>query len=153
MNTIETKQWTNAEINRKQWGSGPWDGEPDKKQWQDAATGMACLAVRHSSSGHWCGYVGVPKQHPLHGKDYDSVDARVHGGLTFAAKCSPEGDPSKGVCHVADEEVWWFGFDCAHYLDLTPGHRMMRDEGDKYRSLAYVESECAQLAQQLADLR
>ena len=73
-------------IDKAVWGDGPWQGEPDKKQWQDAETGLACLAVR-GPGGHWCGYVGVAPGHPWHGQDYDHPNADVHGGLTFAASC------------------------------------------------------------------
>jgi len=28
------------------------------------------------------GYVAVPKEHPLYGKDYNNIDIDIHGGLT-----------------------------------------------------------------------
>lgn len=152
---VETMQWTRSDIERSEWGPGPWDGEPDKKQWQDAATGLACLAHRHPTLGHWCGYVGVPIGHAWHGKEEEAVEPRpsVHGGLTFSGKCQPESDPSRGICHVADGEVWWFGFDFAHWGDMSPGlgrgsHRL--DSEDVYKPLGYVEQQCAELAKQIA---
>jgi len=66
---------------------GEWDNEPDKVQWKDEATGLPCLIVR-GPLGAWCGYVGVSEGHKFFGKDYDDVDADVHGGLTFAKGCS-----------------------------------------------------------------
>lgn len=151
MTTIETKQWFRDDIDRSAWGSGPWDNEPDKKQWQDAATGMACLALRNSF-GAWCGYVGVPPSHRLHGHPYRDVDTYidVHGGLTFAAACAPDPDPSKGICHEAATEVWWFGFDCLHCGDRAPDPAC-GFYGD-YCTIGYVEAECADLAAQLARL-
>jgi len=162
MTTIETKQWTRADVDRTKWGSGPWEGEPDKKQWQDEKTGLACLAVRNSF-GCWCGYVGVLPGHPWHGKGYSEVDPApdCHGGLTFAAACHDHGDDeARGICHIGPKDTWWFGFDCAHAGDKCPAYRMniarefLGDDahGDRYRTLAYVESECAALAQQIAEV-
>lgn len=112
---------------------------------------------RVASGGHWCGYVAVPPGHPLHGKDYDAVGADVHGGLTYANQCS--GD----ICHVPapgePDDVWWFGFDCAHCWDFRPGHAALMesvgiptpdwDREEVYRDLAYVRAECESLAEQL----
>ena len=74
--------------NREGWGTGPWDAEKDKYQFADEASGLPCLLVR-GPLGAWCGYVGVPAAHPLHGVHYDSVYELckwddVHGGLTFS---------------------------------------------------------------------
>lgn len=149
---------------------GPWDYEPDKVQWIDPATDLDCLAVRNPF-GAWCGYVGLPPTHPWHGVGYSSClvegctedhycehspgDAvQVHGGLTFAASCS-ESDRGEafGICHVPfagrPQDVWWLGFDCAHFGDETPcGGRSF--PGEEYRDLEYVKSECGSLAAQLA---
>lgn len=76
-------------VDKSEWGDGPWQQEPDKKQWQDKATGLPCLIVR-GPSGALCGYVGVSRRHPAYGKSYDDVDVRVHGGLTFANTCAEE---------------------------------------------------------------
>ena len=129
--------------------------EPDKVQWIDEHTGMDCLAVRHHSGHNWCGYVGVPPEHPDHGKDYDSVDVEVHGGLTFADSCQHRED-GLGICHVPEDgrpdNVWWLGFDCAHSGDLCPGHskHFPAWPGDRYRTLKYVQRECKDLALQLS---
>lgn len=146
-------------MNREGWGEGPWDGEPDKLEWRDEATGMPCLIVR-SSLGALCGYVGVPPGHPDHGKHYDNVDStEVHGGLTYANRCQEGGK----ICHIAKpgepEDVWWFGFDTAHLGDLVPGmvaayaksgmDYMKSHHGDEYRNLEYVKGEVTRLALQL----
>lgn len=157
---METKQYTT--IDRSKWPSGPWDSEPDKVQWPDAATGLPCLAVRSPRYGHWCGYVGVAPGHPLHGSGYDSSDAtsrlQAHGGLTFANSCEPRETEAEGICHVAapgePDNVWWFGFDCAHFQDLQPAMQIAVPgfpvyEGSIYRTLDYVRENCASLAQQL----
>jgi hypothetical protein len=151
----------------KPWPTGPWDGEPDRVLWIDEATGLHCLA-RRAEMGHWCGYVAVPKTHPLFGKDYNEVDydkVTPHGGLTYAQECA--GDPDRGICHRTDggDHAWWFGFDCAHAWDYGPGTACFRaailDHGDDrrpadpawdetYRTLDYVKRECGKLAAQLA---
>jgi hypothetical protein len=147
---------------------GPWKSEPDKVQWIDTATGLDCLIVRNAAL---CGYVGVPPEHPWHGKGYSeclngcgedsycyehSPDAavRVHGGLTFADGCN-EAKPDH-VCHVPAPgrpgDVWWFGFDCGHGGDLTP--LSLKYEplfGDEtYKDIPYVRAEVEALAEQLA---
>lgn len=162
---------------------GPWTSEPDKVHWIDKATDLDCLIVRNRS-GALCGYVGLPPGHRLHGKGYseclaDDCGAEwcyehspdcaidVHGGLTFSDSCDEQ--RPEGICHVPAEgrpkNVWWFGFDCAHYRDLTPGevktaidHNFQypfsdpRKDGESvYRDVAYVQAECTSLARQLAD--
>lgn len=147
---------------------GPWSDEPDKAQWIDEATDLDCLAVRNWR-GAWCGYVGVPPGHPLHGVGYDHAEQRgdsfdVHGGLTFSDFCQEGAEDGPGICHVPQPgrpaKVWWLGFDCAHYMDLTPhdaadseliGLHIGLREGT-YRTLDYVRAEVASLARQLAEV-
>lgn len=199
-----------TKIDKSSWGEGPWQHEPDRKEWRDAATDLPCLAVRHDESGHWCGYVGVTEGHPAYHVHYDGVtpeaakrrSARVmrqmravkkltdggvsygdaiekvwgkgassepeivcdlsgisvHGGLTYAAECSGRvfHTPAPGET----DKVWWFGFDCAHCDDLSPGTRALlrslghdREVSDVYRTLEYVEFECTSLARQLAEMQ
>lgn len=160
---MEKKSYTTIDRAANLWPNGPWDDEPDKMQWPDKATGLPCLAVRNPHVGNWCGYVGVPPEHPLHGKAYSAFDADVHGGLTFADRCDPGEPEATGICHVPGagepHDVWWFGFDCAHYMDYSPrdvvysqerGYPFTPDAGAMYRSLRYVQSECRSLAKQLA---
>ena len=166
---METKEYHTDD--KASWGAGPWQLEPDKRQWADAATGMPCLIVRNQL-GSLCGYVGVPTSHPLHSVDYDGSDAATpalkvavcdllcHGGLTYAAGCAHTGDESMDVCHVPGagepDDVWWFGFDCGHFMDKSPRLETLRKVGLRltgtYRNLAYVTSECTDLARQLAAL-
>lgn len=154
-------------VDKSTWGDGPWHGEPDRVEWEHA--GLPCLATR-GPSGHWCGYAAVPPGHPLHGKGYsdDAVLIEAHGGLTYASACQGE------ICHVPKpgepDNVWWFGFDCAHSGDYSPtyGNRYRRHgEGpydhaaavaanswqvDQYRTIDYVRAETNRLAEQLAEL-
>jgi hypothetical protein len=158
-------------VDKSLWGSGPWTTEPDRLEWEHA--GLPCLAVRGPEfSGHWCGYVAVPPAHPLHGQHYDGPDVTVHGGLTYSNRCDGH------VCHVPKpgdpDDVWWFGFDCAHSGDLSPASHarylgrgypfsdkpydharaVATDDGfvDVYRTLDYVQAEANTLAEQLSRL-
>ena len=134
---------------RKDWGSGPWDGEPDRLEFDHA--GFPCLLQR-AASGAWCGYVAVPPGHPLHGLHWgdDAVNVTVHGGLTYAGACSGH------ICHVAKpgepDDVWWFGFDCSHCTDYSPGYswRFQRIASEIYRTVSYARSQTKSLAEQLA---
>lgn len=172
MDHAEKKRWAHVR--------GPWSNEPDRVEWRDEKTRLPCIALRVPWSGHWCGYVGVGPDHPWHGKDYsqavgehtDDCDVangwcyshspcgltNVHGGLTFAGACQPynEKHSEHRVCHTPEpgepDEVWWFGFDCAHAWDRTPydyasGSSM---RGGYYKDLDFVRGECARLADQLA---
>jgi hypothetical protein len=160
----ELRTWNFAETHPKH--DGPWRDEPDKAQWIDEATDLDCLAVRNRL-GAWCGYVGLPPGHPLHGFDYEQApearDIEVHGGLTFADKCAEGSEDEPRICHVPapgrPADVWWLGFDCAHAGDLVPGMQdaytaagINRPGGyrDTYRTFAYVQAECTSLASQLA---
>lgn len=160
-------------LDKSSWGPGPWSDEPDKVQWKDETTGLPCLAVRNGrGGGNWCGYVGVDATHPLYEKHYDTAHdlaggyggdpgtgISVHGGLTYADHCAHSTDESQGICHVPDpgepDDVWWFGFDCAHSMDFTPGiASRYRDwpaiPGEIYRTLGYVREEVRRLARDLA---
>lgn len=149
---MEHKTWTT--MDKAGWGDGPWQAEPDKEQWQDAATGLACL-VKRNCLGALCGYVGVPEGHPWHGKGYDDVDPEVHGGLTYAGACQ-DGPDGSTICHVPGpgepEHLWWLGFDCNHGFDVAPAvaARGPHMPHETYRDLAYVKAECAALAAQAA---
>lgn len=79
-----------------------------EKEWRSTGN-LLCVATQQRECGSRCGYVRVPPSHPLHGKDYDAVDIRAHGGLTFAAI-----EP----CSHTDGQGWWFGIDFAHCFDM-----------------------------------
>lgn len=151
---METITYKTIDRAKQGWPTGgDWDTEPDKIQWADEATGLPCLAVRNGYYGHWCGYVGVSEGHPWHGKSYWDIPSDVHGGLTFSKSCDPDGDEATSVCHKPaagePDHVWWLGFDCAHSGDMSL-RKFLRGNGDTYRTLEYVQSECAMLAQQAA---
>lgn len=135
--------------------------EPYEQSWIDEATGFKCEAKRHSSLGHWCGYVGVPLSHPWHGKHYDNIHVYVHGGLTYAN--GHYGGALEALGAVADgrEDVdmtWWVGFDCAHAGDFAPYNLTMEMagvphhaiDGETYRDIEYVRAEIRRLCLEAA---
>lgn len=161
---METKAYTTIDRAALGWPSGEWDGEPDKVQWPDATTGLPCLAVRNPCMGNWCGYVGLAPDHPLYGKDYSDNYFDVHGGLTFADKCNPGDNEAQGICHIPGHDepdhVWWFGLDCAHFMDHSPNDVRLSNElgypftisgNSTYRTLEFVQMQCSNLASQLAN--
>jgi hypothetical protein len=196
------QQWTSPHWTaaKADWPVGPWTTEPDKVQFVDPVTGYDCLLVR-GPWGSWCGYVGVPPDHPLFGKGYNTCSlptpcgedvwscahcpdelVEVHGGVTFSGECAAHGDlavdedPARRICHVPYEgrgEVFWFGFDCSHHADFSPGSAFAdyrRDQptptadpehwemfpglgATRYWTMDAVRAETTRLAQQLAALR
>lgn len=107
------------------------------------SNGLKCV-VTFQRLGHRCGYVGVPKGHPLYGKEYsdhieikkaDIEDKEVSGIFPLLGaildddervrieayfSChggitySGGGEDSK---YPIESNLWWFGFDCAHCDD------------------------------------
>jgi hypothetical protein len=131
---------------------GPWQHEPDKVQWVDEVSDLDCLILRNRF-GALCGYVGLPPGHPWHGLDYEDIDADPHGDLTFAGPCDPGAAPEDGICHVPGpgrpDDLWWVGFDCAHWCDLHPRAVQLGDAwpvDGHYRTVAYVGREVTRLA-------
>lgn len=98
--------------------------------------GFDCEILRISQLGHLCGYVDLPKSHPLFAIDYDQekiYSLNVHGGITYAAE---------------NGEKWRIGFDCAHAGDLVPGLDRILDY-ETYRDMNYVEREIKKLVDQI----
>jgi hypothetical protein len=144
---------------KSEWKDGVWKDEPDKMSWTDEKTGLPCLIVRNNG-GALCGYVGVEESHKLFGKDYNDEETwnlRAHGGITFTDSCSHSPDPARGICHIPEEgksdNVWWFGFDCAHLHDLSPAYNHMHGwtMDETYRNVDYVVCEVENLALQLSE--
>jgi hypothetical protein len=94
-------------------GNGAWISEPDNFEFY--YEGFKCRIKRMIANensgrffgGHLCGYVMIPKDHPLFNKDYSDIDdIDVHGGLTYG--------------ELENEDEYWIGFDCAHSNDIVP---------------------------------
>lgn len=121
-----------------------------EKDWT-TASGLRAVVIA-TSMGHRCGYVGVSKDHPLFGKDYNDVGVDVHGGLTFSS--------TEIGKYPVESDLHWFGYDCIHLGDARDLNLMDEDHRKFYenrcfyedgvvRSLAYCERECESLAEQL----
>jgi len=125
-----------------------WDEEPDQLDWE--AHGYPC-AIRRGPGGHLCGYVGIPKEHPLYGVAYSQESPilkrlfedmmnkpapdrlAVHLAVMMGEiESSPEivFDVHGGITWSENHEpsksiegdYWWYGFDCAHAGDLCPNY-------------------------------
>jgi hypothetical protein len=104
--------------------------------------GFKCLMRRNMQFGTWCGYVGIPSDHPLFKKkDLDELNLDVHGGITWSDFLEDENDG-----------LYYIGFDCAHYLDVIPFMYMhvptFTNEGI-YRDADYVRQEIRNLVDQI----
>lgn len=70
--------------------------------------GLRFIILRGPAS--FCAYVGVPKDHPLAGFDYDDLmGVSAHGGLTYAGN---------GITGSPDG-YYWYGWDYAHAGDVS----------------------------------
>nr|DAR11116.1 MAG TPA: hypothetical protein [Bacteriophage sp.] len=108
-------------------------------------TGYKCVVV-FTHMGHRCGYVGIPKNHPLYGKDYsdyleikkaDVGDREVSGILPLLGAWLDEDERIRieayfqchgGITYAGggehssypiESDLWWFGFDCEHARDKS----------------------------------
>lgn len=143
------------------WGYGEWVEEIDFDEWE--YKGVKCRILRmsmpdgpnldHMSGGFVNGYICVPKDHPWYKiDDYDSIDAEVHGGLTFLEKY--------------DNGEMWIGFDTSHSFDYIPSVKHLSvltpvmahfkksfsyspNWNREYRNVAYVKKECENLVDQM----
>ncbi len=171
MNWLERYPWATAAERdpdgffarpRVEWGDGPWQDEPDRLRWLTVA-GYPGAIWRSPHTGSLCGYAAVPEGHPYHGKPWRDLELATdpHGGLTFSGRLEPL------------ETVWWLGFDCNHFRDLSPVlEATLRDLrhprhwpryaaqgrgvpppfegfGDIYRDVPYVRGEVEDLAREL----
>ena len=136
-----------CEENKKKWDDGPWQNEPHRVEWEHS--GFRCLALRQPSSGHWCGYVGLPEGHEYYNHEDPFRLSYGHGGVTYGEMCSGN------ICHLSDgEKLYWLGFDCAHGGDYTPinhalGFRPMY-EYETYKDINYVKRETNRMAEELS---
>jgi len=55
---------------------------------------------------HWCGYIGIPKDHPLAGFSYDDISLiSAHGGLTFAERYNASYEELQEMIYNALQEI------------------------------------------------
>jgi hypothetical protein len=105
-----------------------------------------CVMRRNMTTGSWCGYVGIPTNHPLFdSKDLDQFN--VHGGITWSNFIPEEGDT-----------LYYIGFDCCHAYDIMPFmymqlsisyQRICEDQNQTYKDAEYVRKEIRGLVDQI----
>ena len=149
----------NFVYDKSSWPKGPWDGEPDFQLFQHRETKLFCLIRRNEFSGGFCGYVHIPKEHPLYGMNlhgidepyvYNVVAVHPHQGLTWAGPIEID---NRG------EDSWWIGFDCNHrVVDVRPidgpfkiGMPLTEEVSMRgtYKTFAFVRAETIKLAKQI----
>jgi len=97
------------------------------KEWKTKAGPKAYVLLVHNT--HYCGYVGIDKNHPWFEDNYNKHDdINVHGGLTFSDKIDDIDEP------------WLFGFDAAHLGDTLENI-----------NVDYMARECEKLAKQIQE--
>ena len=130
--------------------------------------GLRCVVI-FGSMGHRCGYVGIPKEHPLYSEEYMDndivMDIDIHGGVTFSG-----GNEDYPV--ETEDKLWWFGFDLGHYgdgkdIDLSFKYGILDEKtygilkesenmfgsDSEVKSLEYCIDECKSLAEQLSEVK
>jgi hypothetical protein len=121
--------------------------EGDEREFEDS--GYHCIVHRDRGAGYWSGFVGIPDTHPYHGIAYDDVEEiDIHGGLEFSGPQIESGHGRPGL--------WYFGFDCDHFDDVTPKELSSLDPVSlslkrtaSYKRVEFVEQEVRKLAGQL----
>lgn len=129
-----------------------WNDDRTEREFEES--GLQCC-TRTNDLGHRCGYVALPKGHPLFGKDWDrcydiAPDLEVDGGITFAN---------------GTDDMWILGWDAAHSWHLQDQSIMSdayRATFEKYGSFRdefavmvdadMAESETRRFARQLAEM-
>ena len=136
-----------------------WENEGKTYGFVDKETGYSCFIYRHPRMGHLCGYVDVPRSHPLYGIDhaneiFDMItgDIKVHGGISFTGRLIS----NKFHDYLDDEHDWLIGFDCNHAEDYAPFKPCEESElielKQEYRTAGYAADEVRSLAKQIKAL-
>jgi len=130
-----------------------WGDDRTEREFEES--GLQCC-TRTQDMGHRCGYVALPKGHPLFGMDWDKCydmapELDVDGGITFAN---------------GTDDMWILGWDAAHSWHMKDPSIM----SDKYKAAFerigmfhervdvmvdadMAEAETRRFARQLAELR
>jgi len=104
--------------------------------------GYDCL-IRRTPMQILCGYVKLPKGHKYFRKEDEEIPVEVHGGITWTGE-------------FKDGQGYYIGFDCAHCFDLIPytlTHypNWIREEGNTYKTMEYVEKEIKSMIDQMEE--
>lgn len=164
------------EIPKNQWPDGPWHQEPDYEEFE--YKGILCVLNR-GPLGAWNGYIAIPKNNKWASRDksYESGDLDVHGGVTYASDHPPY--LHENYKKNKELDLFWIGFDCAHYMDKWPcdltsiNELIIKNITDKeiinklndnnsilkrmyenreYRALDYARNECKKLVDQIIQI-
>ena len=116
--------------------------------------GYPCV-VMFQPMGFRTGYVGVPKESILYGRNSTVLNTilECHGGVTYT---------DSRLYGQEDENTWWVGFDCGHAWDGydadTTWKYFRKDISDykgiydgEIRTKYYVETQCRHLVEQIQD--
>ena len=114
--------------------------------------GYPCV-VMFQPMGFRTGYVGVPKDSILYGRNSTVLNTilECHGGVTYT---------ERRLFGQDDEDTWWIGFDCGHAWDGYDADMtwkyfrkdisdMKRLYDGEARTKEYVENECRSLVEQI----
>lgn len=94
---------------------------------------------------HPCAYVKIPNKHKCYKKNPENYSVYCHGGFTYS------GNYLLGDLPSEKHDVWWVGWDYAHYKDYTvysnycmggkkwTTEEIFEDVKDVIRQLAEVE--------------
>jgi hypothetical protein len=116
--------------------------EGDELQWDYTCSNGVIIhcSIHRNDVKSLCGYITLTKDSSLYGVDYDDINIRAHGGITYNA--------------YDKDENWVIGFDCGHYGDLTPYFLLKDDKFARftqdgiYRDMEYVKAQCESMAEQ-----
>jgi hypothetical protein len=129
--------------------------------------GYKCVVI-FGAIGHRCGYVGVPKNHPLYGKNYsdyleikkeDLKSREISGVFPLLGTCFDKDERIRieayfqchgGITYAGggehssypiESDLWRFGFDCGHYGDARE-LKLAYEKFPNYRSNLAIQIEC-----------
>jgi len=133
--SVETKEWKFDD--KSGWPSGEWNSEPDRKQWEDADTGLPCVILR-GPMGALCGYVGVSSDHPWFDTDASSCtlpEAKIREANPDDAMFSTDPDSwyNRHRLRVKCCDKRW----CGH----TPGSHLEVHGGITYSDSGYQDAD------------
>lgn len=123
--------------------------------------GFRCVGI-FGDMGHRCGYVGIPKSHPLYGKNYsDTLKAKARdvegepiGKRGIMSLFAFPKDPDDAIqmdvyfnvhgsltyagggeqsTYPVESDLWWLGFDCGHAGDRVDIEALKKYFGDTER--------------------
>ena len=114
-----------------------WENEPNFLEFD--YQGYLCQIIRNPCLLNLCGYVFLTKENKFFKKNYDDIDVKVHGGLTFSE--------SRG------ENFWKIGFDCGHFYDICPGldKQFFFSNLSTYKNIDYVKKEIKFMVDQIIE--